>query len=73
MSIGAKDWNLNACIFNREMETQQMFIGRGIQGVCAVPGGSNAGAGDAGVRRGGHLRYGRPQYAASLAVHAAIR
>lgn len=59
--------------FPREMEAQQVLAGRGVQGVRAVPGGGHAGAGVADLRRGRHLRHGRPLYAAGHAVHAALR
>lgn len=55
------------------MEAQQGVAGRGVQGLRVVRGGRHAGARDAGVGSGGHLRHGRSFPAASLAVHTTLR
>lgn len=55
------------------MEAQQVLPGRGVQGLRVVPGGGHVGAGDADLRRRGHLRHGRAVHAAGVAVHAALR
>lgn len=65
----------STCTDNRawqEVEAQQVQPRRGLQGMRAVSGGGYAGADHADRRRGRHLRHGRPQPPANLAVHPAV-
>lgn len=50
-----------------------MFTRRSFQRMRVVPGGRHVGAGNADLRCGRHIRYGRLINATSMAIHATIR
>lgn len=55
------------------METQQVQPRRGVQRVRALSRGRDAGAGVTDRRRRRHIRHGRSEHSANVAIHTAVR